>query len=176
MSEASSTEQSPSPKQHVTPSPLALTLLNGRHIATLATHRADGSIHLAAIWYLYQDGLLYFPTNAQSQKARNVQRNPTASALIDTRMPGQEQGVSVAGVATIIDGPRGRDLVAQAQQRYLTPQAIADPGVGPRYTEFDDVVIALTPQRWTTWDIAQMNADQFAGKLSVASGYLYPYD
>jgi len=157
-------------------SPLALALLNGRHIATLATHRADGSIHLAAIWYLYQEGLFYFPTNAQSQKARNVQRNSVASAMIDTRVPGQEQGVSVAGVATIIAGPRGRALVAQAQQRYLTPTAIADPGVGPRYTEFDDVVIALTPQRWTTWNIAQMNADQFDGRLGVESGYLYPYD
>lgn len=158
------------------PSPLALSILQGRHIATLATHRADGSIHLAAIWYLYQEGVLYFPTNAQSQKARNVQRNPAASAMIDTRVPGQEQGVSVAGAATIIAGPRGRALVAQAQQRYLTPKAIADPGIGPRYTEFDDVVIALTPQRWTTWNIAQMNVDQFDGRLGVESGYLYPYD
>jgi PPOX class probable F420-dependent enzyme len=162
--------------QTAEPSTFALALLNGRHIATLATHRADGSIHLAAIWYLYQDGLLYFPTSSTSQKARNVRSNSTASAMIDTRVPGQEQGVSVAGVATIIDGPRGRDLVAQAQQRYLTAKALADPTIGPAYTAFDDVVIALRPQRWTTWDIAQMNADNFAGRLSVESGYLYPYD
>ncbi len=160
----------------VAPNTLALTLLNGRHIATLATHRADGSIHLAAIWYLYQDGLLYFPTNSNSQKARNVRGNPTASAMIDSRVPGQEQGVSAAGIATIIDGPRGRDLVAQAQQRYLTAKALTDPTIGPAYTAFDDVVIALSPQRWTTWDIAQMNADNFGGRLGVERGYLYPYD
>lgn len=155
---------------------LALTLLNGRHIATLATHRADGSIHLAAIWYLYQDGLLYFPTSSNSQKARNVRGNPTASAMIDTRVPGQEQGVAVAGVATIIDGPGGRNLVAQAQQRYLTAKALSDPQIGPAYATFDDVVIALNPQRWTTWDIAQMNADSFGGILGVERGYFYPYD
>lgn len=158
------------------PTPLALALLNGRHVATLATQRADGSIHLAAIWYLYQDGLLYFPTGSSSQKARNVARTPTASAMIDTRVPGQEQGVSVSGSATIIAGERGRTLVAQAQQRYLTAKALADPKVGPAYASFDDVVIVLTPERWTTWDIAQMNADNFDGILGVDSGYLYPYE
>jgi PPOX class probable F420-dependent enzyme len=163
-------------KPPVAPPAFARPLLNGRHIATLATQRADGSIHLAAIWYLYQDGLLYFPTGSTSQKARNVARTPTASAMIDTRVPGQEQGVSVAGSATIIAGEQGRALVAQAQQRYLTAQALADPKVGPAYASFDDVVIALTPERWTTWNIAQMNAEQFDGILGVDSGYLYPYD
>lgn len=163
-------------EQPIAPNPLALTLLNGRHIATLATHRGDSSIHLTAIWYLYQDGLLYFPTSSSSQKARNVQMNPIVSAMIDSRIPGQEQGVSVSGVAIVIDGQRGRELVAQAQQRYLTPKALADAKIGPAYSEFDDIVIALTPERWTTWDIAQMNANNFDGLLSVDSGYLYPYD
>lgn len=164
-------KQSPS-----TPPTSALPLLNGRHIATLATHRADGSIHLAAIWYLYQEGILYFPTSSSSQKARNVARTPAASAMIDTRVPGQEQGVSVSGSATIIAGELGRALVAQAQQRYLTANALADPKVGPAYAAFDDVVIALAPERWSSWDIAQMNTTQFDGILGVESGYLYPYD
>ncbi len=160
----------------IAPPSFALPFLNGRHIATLATQRADGSIHLAAIWFLYQDGLLYFPTNSASQKARNVARTPTASAMIDTRVPGQEQGISVSGIATMIDGQRGRDLVAQAQARYLTAKARNESNVGATYAAFDDVMIALTPQRWTTWDIAQMNADNFGGILGVESGYLYPYD
>ncbi len=159
-----------------TPPGSALTLLNGRHVATLATQRADGSIHLAAIWFLYDDGILYFPTNSSSQKARNVARTPTASAMIDTRVPGQEQGVSVSGHATIVDGPQGRALVAQTQRRYLTTKALNESNVGATYAEFDDVVIALTPERWTTWDIARMNQNTFGGILGVASGYLYPYD
>lgn len=28
-------------------------LLRGRHIATLATENADGSMHLTAVWYLF---------------------------------------------------------------------------------------------------------------------------
>ena len=158
------------------PSPQMLKLLNGRHIASLATQRADGSIHLTAIWYLFQDGTLYFPTSASSQKVRNVEGTPTASAMIDTRTPGQEQGLSVSGEASIIRGAHGRRLVALAQQRYLTATALHDPIVGPAYAAFDDVVIALTPQRWTMWDIAQMNKDNFDGILGVESGYLYPYE
>lgn len=158
------------------PSAFALEILNGRHIATLATHRADGSIHLVAIWYLYQDGLLYFPTGSSSRKARNVAANPNVSAMIDSRTPGQEQGVCAVGTATIIAGAEGRALVAKAQRRYLTPKALYQSNVGAAYAEFDDVVIALTPQRWTTWDIAQMNANNFDGILGVESGYLYPYD
>ncbi|MEZ4661705.1 MAG: TIGR03618 family F420-dependent PPOX class oxidoreductase [Caldilineaceae bacterium] len=164
------------PTSPTPPPAFALSLLEGRHIATLATHRADGSIHLAAIWFLYHDGILYFPTNSGSQKARNVARNPTASAMIDTRVPGQEQGISVSGHAAIIAGQRGRDRVAQAQRRYLTPKARYESNVGAAYAKFDDVVIALTPQRWTTWNIAQMNANNFDGILGVESGYLYPYD
>jgi len=160
----------------ITPDEFSLTLLNGKHIASLATQRKDGSIHLAAIWYLYKDGYLYFPTSSKSQKVRNVEANPIATAMIDTRVPGQEQGISASGQAAVIRGERGRSLVAEAQQRYLTEIALADTNVGPVYAEFDDVVIMITPERWTTWNIAQMNARQFDGKLGVDTGYLYPLD
>lgn len=160
----------------VPPDEFSLTLLNGRHIASLATQRKDGSIHLTAIWYLYKNGYLYFPTSSKSQKVGNVEANPIATAMIDTRMPGQEQGVSISGQATVIGGEQGKSLVAEAQQRYLTDVALADAKVGPVYAEFDDVVIALKPTRWVTWNIAQMNAEQFDGKLSVETGYLHPLD
>ncbi|MEM7531156.1 MAG: pyridoxamine 5'-phosphate oxidase family protein [Chloroflexota bacterium] len=152
------------------------SLLNGRYIASLATQRVDGSIHLTAIWYMYKDGYLYFPTSSKSQKVRNVEARPIASAMIDKRVPGREQGVSVSGQATVIRGEEGAALVREAQRRYLTPVALADPQVGPAYVEFDDVVIALTPTRWTKWDIEQMNMDKFDGLLGVESGYLYPLD
>ena len=152
----------------------AESLLKGRHIASLATQRADGSIHLTAVWFLFQDGCLYFPTNSKSQKVRNVESTPIASAMIDTREPGQEQGISVSGQAIIIRGEHAKELVGLAQQRYLTEVALADADVGPSYAELDDVVIALTPTRWMTWDIAKVNAEQFGGKLSVESGYLHP--
>ena len=73
-------------------------------------------------------------------------------------------------------GEAGAALVREAQSRYLTETALADPKVGPAYVEFDDVVIALSPTRWSQWDIAQMNDEQFGGLLGVESGYLYPLE
>jgi len=160
----------------VPPDDFSLPLLTGRHLASLATLRKDGSIHLTAIWYLYKDGYLYFSTSSKSQKVRNVEARPMATAMIDIRIPGQAQGVSVSGTATVLCGGRGRTLVAEVQQRYLTKVAIADANVGNVYAEFDDVVIVLTPTRWVTWDIAKMNAERFDGKLGVETGYLHPLD
>lgn len=157
------------------PNAAALEILNGRHVASLATQRPDGSIHLTAIWYLYLDGLLYFATGSQSQKVRHVEAHPVASMMIDTRVPGQEQGVTASGSAIVIRSPNARTLVAEVHRRYLTEIAINDPKVGGVYARFDDAVICLLPQRWSTWNIGKMNADNFDGILSVESGYLHPY-
>lgn len=44
----------------------AVEILNGRYIATLATHNQDGHIHLTAVWYLYKDGKPFVATNSNS--------------------------------------------------------------------------------------------------------------
>ena len=54
-------------------------ILNGRHIASLATENEDGSIHLTAVWYVFEDNLLYVATSSATHKARNVSARPKAS-------------------------------------------------------------------------------------------------
>ena len=44
----------------------------GRFIASLGTESEDGSTHLTAVWYLFEDGCLYVATSSRSRKARNV--------------------------------------------------------------------------------------------------------
>ena len=41
--------------------------LGGRYIASLATLNPDGSSHLAAMWYVYEGGMFYFPTSQRSR-------------------------------------------------------------------------------------------------------------
>ena len=43
-------------------------LLSRRYIATLGTENADGSIHLTAVWYLFESGSLYVATLFQDTK------------------------------------------------------------------------------------------------------------
>src|ERR1700690_3677381 len=93
-------------------------LLRGRHIATLATENADGSIHLTAVWYLFEDGALFVATSTKTRKYRNVARQiaggqvrqARASLMVDLRRPGTEWGVSAAGVAEVITGARSEEI------------------------------------------------------------------
>jgi general stress protein 26 len=65
--------------------PVFRDLIEGRHIATLATQNADGTIHLTAVWYLFADGHFFVATSAKTRKARNVAERQMASLMIDVR-------------------------------------------------------------------------------------------
>jgi hypothetical protein len=39
-------------------------LLRGRYIAALVTENADATIHLTAVWYLFEDGHLFIATSS----------------------------------------------------------------------------------------------------------------
>jgi general stress protein 26 len=47
-------------------------LLQRRLIATLGTENADGSIHLTAVWFLFEENSFYIATSSKTKKARNV--------------------------------------------------------------------------------------------------------
>ena len=59
--------------------------LQGRFIVSLATLNSDGSIHITAVWFLFQDGSFFVPTSSKSRKARNVLERPQASLMADSR-------------------------------------------------------------------------------------------
>jgi general stress protein 26 len=79
-------------------------LLRGRYIATLGTENADGTIHLTAVWYLFEDGYLFIATSSKSRKACNIAARTKASLMVDVRKPGAERGVTGAGSAELISG------------------------------------------------------------------------
>lgn len=155
---------------------VALGTLAGRHIATLATQRHDGLIHLTAMWYMYKDGNLFVTTNSNSRTFRNIESRPAASLMIDTRKPGFEYGLTAAGTANPIRGAEAQELSRQIHERYLTEKALSDPAISGFFATYDDVVIRLSPSSWVSWDMGQPNIQFFGGKLSTESGYLFPLD
>ncbi len=156
--------------------PNLLEVLEKRYIATLATENADGSIHLTAVWYLFEDGCLYVATSSRTRKARNVAARPKGSLMVDVRIPGTERGITAAGKVELIAGEQSQAINRRLHRRYLSAAAIADPGVGPVFAGFDDVTIRLTPASWTTWDMAALDAQAFGGRLGGTPGYLLPLD
>jgi len=151
-------------------------LLQGRYIATLGTENADGTIHLTAVWYLFEDGSLFIATSSKSRKARNIAAWPKASLMIDARRPGTERGVNAAGRAELISGSRSREINRRIHSRYMSAAAISDPRVGTVFESFDDVTIRLEPVAWTAWDMAVLDAQAFGGRLGGTPGYLLALD
>ncbi len=156
--------------------PALRQVLQGRYVATLATENPDGSIHLAAVWYLFEDGCLFVATSSKSRKARNVAARPKASLMVDVRRAGAERGATAAGSAHLISGEPSRALNHRIHARYMSAAAMSDPQIEPVFASFDDVTIRLEPVSWTTWDMATLDAQAFAGRLGGTPGYLLPLD
>jgi PPOX class probable F420-dependent enzyme len=156
--------------------PALRKLLLGRYVATLGTHNADGTVHLTAVWYLFEDGHLFVATSSKSRKARNVAARPKASLMVDVRKAGAERGVTAAGTVDVISAGQSREINRRIHSRYLSAAAMADPQIEPVFASFDDVTLRLTPVSWSTWDMATLDAQAFGGRLDGTPGYLLPLD
>jgi PPOX class probable F420-dependent enzyme len=94
-------------------SPELTQFLAERHLASLTTVRADGSLHVCAVGFTWDAdaGIARVITSAGSQKARNVQATGRAAV-------GQVDGprwCSLEGPARVVDDPAA---VAEAVDRY----------------------------------------------------------
>lgn len=156
--------------------PKFLSLLEGRRIASLGTLNEDGSPHLTAVWYLYQDDCFFVATSSRSRKARNLAKRPHATLMVETRKPGSERGVTATGSMEIISGEKAHELNRRIHQRYMSEAAVADPKVGGVLAQFDDIALKLRPQTWTWWDMPELDALYFDGRFGGTPGYLLPQE
>ena len=152
------------------------SFLQGRYIATLGTTNADGTVHLTAVWYLFDAGRIFIGTSSKSRKARNVMERPRASLMIDARKPGKERGITAAATVDVISSDASREINRRILSRYMSAAAMSDPHVEPVFASFDDVTLRLTPVSWTSWDMAVLDAQAFGGRLGGTPGYFLPLD
>jgi PPOX class probable F420-dependent enzyme len=139
-----------------------------RRYAVLATHEPDGGgIHLTPIWFLFEDGRFCFESFSGSKKVANLERNASASVVVDARRPGDERWVSASGPVEILSGPDAQAINARIRRRYLTDAALADERIEPVYGAADDVTIVLTPARWRSWTARGLDEQSFGGILGA---------
>lgn len=154
---------------------LVQELLSRRAIACLATQNDDCSIHLTAVWFLHENQHIYVATASRSRKARNLKARPTASLMVDVRDPGSERGVCASCSARLLSGDRAAQITSRIHQRYLSVAAQQDPRVGGVFAAIDDVVIELTPNKWTSWDMRALGKQLF-GDAAGTPGYFLPLE
>ena len=92
-----------------------VSILDEANDITIATIREDGYPQATTVSYV-NDGLnIYFGCAAQSQKAKNIARNPKVSLTVNLPYTswGEIRGLSVGGKARAITDPKEMDRVAQ---------------------------------------------------------------
>lgn len=107
--------------------PTALAFLAERHLATLTTLRPDGSPHVVAVGFTWDDDArcVRVITNGTSVKARNAARGGRAAvAQVDGR-----RWMTLEGVATVLTAPQDvaegvRRYAARYRQPRVNPQRV----------------------------------------------------
>jgi len=99
----------------------ALSFLTERHLASLSTQRADGSIHVVPVGLTYDvAGIARVITDGGSVKVRNASRDGARGALcqIDGRF-----WLTLEGSLRVSDDPEEvADAVARYRTRYREPR------------------------------------------------------
>lgn len=155
---------------------LVRQLLDGRHIASLATQNPDGSIHMVAVWYWFDGADVFVATSSRSRKARNLQSNPKISLMIDSRDPAASFGINITGTAQTITGDSSHAKNAEIHRKYLSQSALADARVGPVFAAWDDVTIQITPASVIAWDMRQLDQQALGGAMQSNPSYLLPVE
>ncbi len=123
--------------------------LERQPFAMLATHNPDGSIHLVPLSHIFEEGRFFFATSSSSRKARNLVARPEATVTVDDRST--LEWVSATGTAELIRGQRSREINARLYRKSWTEADLET--VRPLLERTEDVTIAITPRRWSAWDI-----------------------
>jgi PPOX class probable F420-dependent enzyme len=125
-------------------------VLGKRSVAALGTLNDDGSIHLAYLLFLFEDGRFLFETSSDTSKARNLAARGTASVIIHGRAStGRSLMVEAEGSARLIAPPDAHAANHRLRAKYILADALD--AVDRAWGHIDDVAIELTPQRWRSW-------------------------
>ncbi|WP_432149589.1 PPOX class F420-dependent oxidoreductase [Streptomyces sp. bgisy029] len=113
---------------HMTDEEWRAFLSEGTRTAKVSTVRADGSPHVAPVWFLLDGDSLVFNTGKKSVKGRNLERDGRVSVCVDDDRPPYAFTV-VQGHAELSEDPE--ELLRWATRiagRYVGPEAAEEFG------------------------------------------------
>ena len=138
-------------------------------IAKFCTHNRDGSIHIAPLWFRYQNGEILLGTQEVTRKVANVKRKREATLLIDTHEPAL-QAVIMQGQATLDyeDVMQKRTAIFE---KYMGAEEA--PGLANQIAVvWQPVIIRVKPKHITSFDYSKgfgVGADSAAAEMRIVS-------
>jgi hypothetical protein len=111
---------------------LARELLEARLIANLATFNSDGSIHLVAMWFLWNGEVLLSPTNRRTRRAWLSRTRPPVPD--ETPAPDQAPGLEAAHGPEDLPPGNGQPFLEVDVTEHRAPSHQELASDGPRRT------------------------------------------
>jgi PPOX class probable F420-dependent enzyme len=125
-------------------------LLSGTRTGHLATTRADGSAHVAPIWFVLDGDDVLFTTGADTVKGRNLRRDPRTQLSVDQPEP-PFAFVTVTGRVELLDDVAGvYQWALQISRRYMGDQQAE--AYARRNAVPGELLVRLRPERFVAVD------------------------
>lgn len=150
-------------------SPIAMTaaeetaFLDSFKTARIATISPDGYPHNVPVGYDHRDGRIYVPSDEQSQKIANIERNAKICFIVDEGVAGRDvesmKGIMIQGDAGIF----GEDEHPEVKHDSLVDgmmetEEIAE-SARDHYERVDRVVVEIVPHNIVSWDFTKVHGD-----------------
>jgi PPOX class probable F420-dependent enzyme len=132
-----------------------LRFLDEERVLTLATIGPSGRPHLMPLWYLREGRALVAWTYGKSQKIRNVERDPRATAQVEAGRDvyGELRGAMLeCDVAIERDPARVADVGLRLMTRYAGAELAPEARAAVLKQAPKRVALRLTPTRVVSWD------------------------
>ena len=130
-------------------------------IARVGSLNPDGTVHLAALWFTYEDGAIVFGTQDMTNKVRNIKQNPNVTVLIDVEGP-PLRGVLIYGTAEL-DYENVIEKRIVIFEKYM-PKENARQLTENLASSFKPVIVRIKPNRISSYDYAKDSLIQVGSK------------
>ena len=122
-----------------------------KEVAVLATLQADGSPLAMPMWFLHAPATLTMISVAETQKVRNLRRDPRVSVVAEAVTgSGEIRGVIVqGGVEFLSDGPERRALIERFHEKYRRLEKLW----GGKAMPPNRVMFRIVPSRVRSWGL-----------------------
>jgi hypothetical protein len=128
-------------------------MLEGGHKCQLATLNRDGTAHLVTMFYVVVDGHVAFWTYRASQKARNLERDPRVTCLVEDGEDYFElRGVQIVGVVRPLDDLADVVRIGTAVVGRSTGRPPAETADYVAYAATKRRAYLIEPSRTISWD------------------------
>jgi len=123
--------------------------IEAMRVVRVATVDADGVAHNVPVCPVLHKERIYFGTERNARKVRNLKTNPGIAVVFDeyTEAWAYLRGVMIQGTARIVDATAFRRLRKLIYAKY--PQYESQAALGER----DSVIVEVTPDRKFTWGL-----------------------